>query len=152
MRFVSWNIIVVLALAASLIQCKKNKQASASKAFNGKPLSAIGINPQYSYLGSTDPFTTIAPSISGDTLIVPVSYGGGCKDHVFTLHGNGQWMKSLPPKANLWMEHESNDDGCRAIVYDTLYFDLQTMRYKGQNKVVIQLQTPDGVVPLTYSY
>jgi hypothetical protein len=50
---------------------------------------------------------------------------------------NGAYMKSLPPQMMLWLEHESNDDMCRALVYTTLKFDLRDVRYQGGEEVVL---------------
>jgi hypothetical protein len=151
-RMTLLQVALALLVSIPLAQCKKPKSTAITAGVLKQEIPSLQINLDYSYSGTTDAYKAIAPMISGDTLIVPVSYGGGCKDHVFSLRGNGMWMKSLPPKMNLWLEHNANDDGCRAIIYDTLYFNIRSAQYQGQSKVVLQLNTPDGVVPLTYIY
>ena len=54
-----------------------------------------------------------------------VTYGGGCADHDFQLFMSPPtFLESNPVQANLWLQHEDNDDACDGIVSETLRFDL----------------------------
>lgn len=99
----------------------------------------IQIDKSYTWPGSTDPFDIVSRSISGDTLFVVVQYGGGCKDHGFKMSTNLMWLKSKPPMLHIYLEHENNDDNCRALVNRTLAFDLKKLRNPstGQVKLIL---------------
>jgi hypothetical protein len=142
------TFIIVLSVAASLlmVQCKKKKEVIKETVQNTisegtqpselkNTLQPIVGDRDYKWPGSTDPFTMLSQRVSGDTLFLQVQYGGGCKDHVFTMNTQLMWMKSLPPQLNLWLEHESNDDMCRALLTKELTFDLKGVRSPTGNKV-----------------
>lgn len=149
----------LLATLASVCSCKKQKATSTgSAAAEPTPRGSgdmtwqpVMVDKGYSWPGSTDPFQVEVIRVNGDTLLVEVSYGGGCKEHQFTLKTNGAWMKSLPPQINLWLEHESHDDMCRALIHTTLRFDLRPVRYAGGEQVVV-IVNEDRERRQTYSY
>lgn len=113
------------------------KDSTESKPLNNNILNNIVIDKMYQWKGATDAFNILEQNINGDTLKLVVEYGGGCKDHVFTMNTNSARMKSMPPKLNLWLEHESNDDNCRALITESLFFDLKPIRYNPSQSVVI---------------
>lgn len=79
----------------------------------------------------TDAFTIDEVSLEGNILTVVVQYSGGCKDHEFKLFSNQRYMKSMPPQLPLYLEHEANDDNCRALIMQTLKFDVSKAKYAG---------------------
>ncbi len=78
-----------------------------------------------------EPFLPIASDIydldtawvSGNCLHITVMYSGGCGETDFQLYYNNRIMKSYPPQTNLFLSFTDNDP-CRAVVKDTLSFDL----------------------------
>ena len=95
--------------------------------------------------------TISAIRTSGDTLMVDVTYSGGCKPHEFKLYSTGMWMKSLPPKVNVSLSHTmAEPDPCRQMVRKTLKFLIRPLRYRGNNKVVVLMQGTD--LQAEYSY
>lgn len=54
------------------------------------------------------------PRIRGDSLVVRVQYGGGCREHAFAL----RHQQFDPMGAELWLEHDAHDDACEALVTD----------------------------------
>ena len=65
--------------------------------------------------------------ISGDKLIVPVAYSGGCGAHSFQLSWDGKINKSIPPQVVLELSHDAHGDQCRALIKETLQFDLSVL-------------------------
>jgi hypothetical protein len=59
-----------------------------------------------------------------------VQYGGGCELHTFELISNGAYMKSLPMKLNVWLTHNSRNDRCRAMLTNTITFDISSLKPK----------------------
>ncbi len=96
---------------------------------------------------ANDPFDLIDASISGDSLLLSVRYGGGCSDHVFALE-TGPMLKSLPPKQLISILHDANGDNCRALIQKTIGFDLSPYRGSPRGITVIVL---DGT-ELIYEY
>lgn len=153
-------VFALLAFAA----CKKNKQvakadtnttAETTTPTQGQRLPAvmpIDVNKDYAWPGKTDAFTFEDALIEGDKLIVKVKFGGGCKEHGFYVHSNLLWAKSLPPRTSLYMEHVANGDDCRALVEQTMTFDLTPMRYPGQSSVKLSLTNGLDTKELLYKY
>lgn len=76
----------------------------------------------------TDPYQLRAARIEGDTLTVTVSYGGGCRDHQFTLLTSGVFLESYPVQLGASLAHEANDDLCRAWLTEDIDFDLTPIK------------------------
>lgn len=66
--------------------------------------------------------------ISGDTLILVVSFSGGCREHEFKLFGSRSIIKTNPPQAEIYLSHNSNADPCRAWITQNLKFDLSPLK------------------------
>jgi hypothetical protein len=139
------HIIITLAVVGMFaIQCKKNKQVtsvdeenpvSTEAGLENQPiLREINVDPMYEWPGNTSPFQLISTQCSGDTLILEVQYGGGCETHDWKLSTNRLWLKSMPPKMNLHLEHDSHNDMCRALITEKLYFNLSPLKYPSQKQ------------------
>ena len=85
------------------------------------------------------------------TLFIDAEYSGGCKDHVFTARHNGNYMKSMPPQLNLYIDHQANADGCRELIRETIAFDLKNCKV-GKTGTVILLINADRSKKVTYTY
>jgi len=156
------KIICIGLLGVSFLftQCCKKKSATSTPvesevaplgAVKEKELKTISIDPEYAGPHASDAFTMVSQKISGDSLLLEVQYGGGCKEHIFDMHTNLVWMKSMPPQLNLWLEHENNDDLCRALVTETLVFDLKNCRYApGHEARIIINGDRENILKYTY--
>ncbi|MAZ92817.1 MAG: hypothetical protein P8N48_06260 [Bacteroidales bacterium] len=106
-------------------------------------------NAQYSDLES-DYYTIDSLFIDNDCLNVWVSYSGGCGNSEFKLFYNDLLMNSMPPKVNLLLQLD-DDDNCRAIVQQKLYFNLSFFtEYANNGGIVLRMAGTDASV--TYSY
>jgi hypothetical protein len=84
--------------------------------------------------GSGDPFTYDSLSITGDTALVGVHYGGGCTTHSFTTcWPDLSFAESDPVQVSLQLSHEGNDDPCDSIVEETIEVDLSLVRRAWQS-------------------
>jgi len=124
--------------------CKNNgpKTATAEKEpVKEKPAMREIITDQEVRISEKDiDFTVTEWSISGDTLIVGVQHGGGCREHDWKMYFNGAIMKSLPPQAVFQLQHLVKDgpDPCRSIVKETLKFNLTSLRSVANGKLVVK--------------
>lgn len=97
----------------------------------------IEVDKAYQGPAKGDAFTVNELKIVGDSLYVTVQYSGGCKDHSFKMITHGNFMKSLPPKLPLYLEHNANQDECRALKSEKLAFDLKPLRNPQVKKVKV---------------
>lgn len=150
-----------MLFAFVFVQCKSSrktespptvlKEVGVANVKSNRPMQKLSVVKSYEWPGFTDPFTINSVRVSGDTLLVEVSYSGGCKDHEFSLKTTGVWMKSQPPQLSVWLEHVSNGDGCRAMITETLKFDVREARYSGSEEVILIINEERDRT-LIYSY
>ncbi|MCC6600636.1 MAG: hypothetical protein IT223_08155 [Crocinitomicaceae bacterium] len=153
------KIVLVLSLsliAVTFVQCKKKKGAVASDEASKmempkKKNDKVIVESEYRWPGTTDAFELLAIKVEGDSLKVDVQYGGGCREHDFSLHTNLQYLKSLPPQLNLYLEHENHDDNCRALISKTLSFEISAIRHSGV-RVVKVIVNDDREKMVEYAY
>ena len=90
-----------------------------------------------------DPFDLEGMEITGDTVTLSISYGGGCEEHCFSLHMSpATFFESYPAQANLYLRHDSNGDACEALISEEISFNLRpvALLYKkiyGQFDVIV---------------
>ncbi|MGC6419117.1 MAG: hypothetical protein ACON3Z_18465 [Bradymonadia bacterium] len=74
-----------------------------------------------------DGFQYDAVRIDGDTLLLSVSYSGGCETHIF---GGcfGSFLESSPVQVPVTISHDANGDICEAIVSEVIELDLMPLQ------------------------
>jgi len=72
-------------------------------------------------------------TIRGDRLYLTVTYGGGCKEHDFSLFGDKTFLESYPVQAHVYLSHNTNKDDCEAWITDKLEFSLVPLKTVYQN-------------------
>lgn len=97
-----------------------------------------------------DPFIIQGVDVKGDIISLVVTYSGGCKDHGFVLFADPRIMKSMPPQQNILLKHDANEDHCRALVTDTLRFDLSPIRIGNEGSIVLRMHNNDDRITYTY--
>lgn len=75
-----------------------------------------------------DPISLTSISVRNDSLVVDVSYSGGCADHVVRLVASNYWLESIPVQLYAILAHDDPDDPCDAIVSETVAYDLKPLR------------------------
>ena len=109
--------------------CCKNSKSMSKKSEAKKEIIPVTMSNDFAKPENNDQFNIKSMTLDGDIATLYVNYQGGCKEHTFTAHFNGMYLKSLPPQATVFINHISNGDECRQVVDDTLYVDLTTVRY-----------------------
>jgi hypothetical protein len=86
-----------------------------------------------------DEFYLESVSIEDYILKLNVSYNGGCKKHQFLLveKKNFQRAKNIY-EVHLQLLHNSNQDNCKKIVTEVLFFNLLPLKTKLQNEKIDQ--------------
>jgi hypothetical protein len=82
---------------------------------------------------SQDPFQIQEAGVSGHTLQIRLSYGGGCRAHDVKAVAWGGWMESNPVQVRVFLSHEDFDDPCDAWITRDFSFDLVSLKiaYQG---------------------
>jgi len=152
-------LFAVILSSVLFTQCKRTKDASAAASAEvpqkesavKSECQPVKVEKTYEWTGTTDPFTIEGIRISADTLLVDVRYGGGCEEHEFKMTTTGAYMKSLPVQMNLYLEHKSNNDMCRAMMFKTLKFNVSGIRYTGGEEMKLIIND-DREKMVTYGY
>jgi len=129
-----WALVLPMLVAS----CQRNTAAKDSQSASKEAQVSSG---------APDPFDLLGARIEGDSMMLDVRYGGGCKEHVFALDA-GPMLKSLPPKQLLSISHDANGDNCRALITKTIAFDLVPYRRSPHGITVIVLDGQE----LIYEY
>ena len=104
----------------------------------------------------SDPFEVNEARIAGNTLIVNVSYGGGCAVHVFRAWADDAFRMTDPVGLAIAITHDARGDPCERWVTEDIQFDLTPVRNAYQeDSGVIRLildPAPPGDGDLTYRF
>ncbi len=124
------KITFLFLFGISLLSACKSNQKTADKN-SDKKIEIINVVRETNFAKpEVNPdFTIQKMSIEKDIATLLVTYSGGCKPHNFSAHFNGTYLKSMPPRATVFLNHQNNGDNCRSIVKDTLYINLTEVRY-----------------------
>ncbi len=76
----------------------------------------------------SDAYELHSAVIEGESLVVSVSYSGGCEEHLFRTCWDGSFMESFPVQARLELQHDGNDDACEAEITEELRIPLGVLR------------------------
>lgn len=96
----------------------------------------------------TDLFTFQSARIEGAVLIVDVTYGGGCEEHLFNLYWDEKTLETGIPQVKLFLAHNSNNDKCKALKKEVLKFDISSVLSVSTTKLFININDKKA---LTYT-
>lgn len=131
----------LLFLCISLVSCKIKSKSITNQETISK-IKKVELIDGFTFSNKTVNYNITKAELNQNTLSIIVSYGGGCEVHGWALKGPKDFLKSLPPKKVLFLEHNSNGDRCRKVITDTLLFDVTSTKYPGKAKdysVVLKL-------------
>ncbi len=99
-----------------------------------------------------DPFNIVEVSIFENTMSLIVNYGGGCSTHEFQLAGSTSVMKSFPPQRSIQLLHNGNNDLCKMLVTDTIFFNIENLsnEKKPGSEIILNLKGWDNSISYTY--
>lgn len=104
-----------------------------------------------------DAVTINAADVEGDTLQLSVAYGGGCREHRFTLLAETGWMESYPVQVRSRLAHDAEGDACKALLSRVLRIDLSPLKaayqasYQSATGVII-IRLDNTPVAITYTF
>jgi hypothetical protein len=111
----------------------------------------------------TDAVNIDTAYISGDSVSFTVNYGGGCREHIFSLAAVSYFSESNPVQAKVLLSHDSNNDACKALItkqgikFNLLPLKKELKKYYHSESGTIILNvftgsSPDKAVRLTYNF
>lgn len=99
-----------------------------------------------------DAATIVRADMRRDVIELTNRYGGGCEEHIFDLYWDGLFMESNPVQVNLQLSHNSNNDVCRALITEKVFFDLSLLKTSysagyqtSQGEIIIHIYEPDSI-------
>ena len=151
-------LALTILVFTGLTQCKHQKEANSITNEEvkvdipepQKPAIPMVIDRAYRPQETT-PYEILSSDLDGDILTLIVSFSVGCEVHEFSLISNQMYMKSMPLQLPLYLEHDSHGDACRALIQETLQFDISSARYTG-SKVVRLLVNGSRENEVLYEY
>lgn len=87
-----------------------------------------------------DAYTVRSATLAADTLRAVVQYGGGCAEHTFERRSRTEGQR-----AEVWFVHDGNEDGCEALLTDTLVAEVGFLN-GGASPLVLLTPSGDAVV------
>lgn len=143
----------ILISTASFTGCKTQKMKKKTTSTEEATMieaPSLFIDKTYTPNKDNSPYTINAVRIAGDMLSIDLQYSGGDKEHDFKLITNKMYMKSFPPKLNLFLEHNTNGDAARSIVKKTLIYNIANAKYPSENTKEVIIMIGDKSVSYKY--
>ena len=117
----------------------------------------VVIDPDAAAALSADEYELEAVALTGDTLAITLSYGGGCAEHLFALDASAAFRESDPVQLMVTLGHDANEDSCQRWVTEEYYFDLTPLRMRyheeyQQDSGAIVLQLEGAAEDLLYEF
>jgi len=117
--------------------------AGCAGSFFGKDARDFIAVEDISQVPESDAFTMRDVRIERDSLKFTASYGGGCREHAFSLYAAK--AKDAANTGLLYVQHNANTDLCRAMIEgDSVAFDLAGLRSALDLKSGAALVFPPG--------
>ena len=91
-------------------------------------------------LNNSDPFDIKNIEIQNNTLLISLSYTGGCGKHSFEMNGSEGLLKTNPPKRKVKLIHKNHKDYCKKIIDETIAVfisDLSCIKMKGAKTILL---------------
>lgn len=92
-----------------------------------------------------DSFYIDSATIQGDILTLSVESGGGCRRHIYNLYASNTFLESYPVQINVFLKHDAQDDPCKAIITDTVTFNMSPIAllykqyYQDQGPIILNI-------------
>ena len=147
------GISTILVLAACATQ-KIKGDGEGQTLSSSKPEKLEAATIGYSWVSKDSMQSTVIDTafITGNTMTLEVTYGGGCEKHMFKLEGSKSISKSLPPIRNIRLAHIAKADMCKALIKKTLRYDISEFAYKKEagSEIFLNIEGYDGNIKYTF--
>lgn len=128
--------IFVLVSILSVLSCKSLKKTPTTNSEEPELCEPLSFMSSVYADMETDYYSIDSLFISGNCLNIWASYSGGCGNSEFKLLYDNKIIKSTPPSAILMLTLD-DDDNCRAVVQQKLYYDLSFFEEEARDKGIV---------------
>ena len=125
--------LVVIISAANMKSCNKNKDKSAKS-----DIKPVIIDEKMEIAPKPDKTVKFSAFVKGDILTATIEYFG-CEDDEFDLVFNKMWLKSFPPKANLFLKKTEGKCNKKGNFKKTYKFNLKPIRNSSSKEELIKV-------------
>ncbi|HKJ43126.1 MAG TPA: NigD-like C-terminal domain-containing protein [Sunxiuqinia sp.] len=152
------NKLFTIAVILILVGCEEKVPISNSSQFGNAPTDYVILNASNYDSLQNDPVKINEVHIEKDTLIINLSYSGGCEDHIIDLARLMPWCGTPPlPPPTFEIRHNSKGDLCEAWITQTLKYDISPLQDELESPVQIIFQAREYNddyfhKQITYSY
>jgi len=141
-------ILIPILTANNCISSKKNGKTK-SDAIRQPIIKNVIVDKKMDFINYKKEFTIKTATIADSTVSITFTYTG-CGDDDINLMFNGNYLKSYPPKATLYLIKTSDKKDCGKLMEKTLLFNISPVKYPNAKTLVIQF--PDYESKLMYNY
>ncbi len=125
------RLLPILLIVIAAVSCKdlgddENTPGVSEIVVTGN-LSAYSDAASNRSTGTCDPFELKDVIITDDSVMITVSYSGGCKKHKFEIIWNETLSGTTPPQTRFIIIHDANGDMCEAYITETLGFPINDL-------------------------
>lgn len=149
MKYLSLVIIAIPFLMASSCKSSKKAEKTKSTSVSQQSVKKVIVNKEFDFINYKKEFTIKNAAITDSIITITFSYIG-CSDDDLNLEFNGNYLKSLPPKASLYITKKSGVKDCDTKKEITMSFNLSSIKYPNNNILVIMF--PNFETKLMYNY
>ena len=134
------SLLLFTALLAGCGNSKNTADSTSEETEEKGPKAKMAILSQdIAKFRDSESYSILDMDLVGNILQLNISYNGGCKDHEFELVGSSFITSATPPKRLIQLYHHKNDDDCRELVHEALFFDISDFAHKDA-EITLQLQ------------
>ncbi|MEX1003011.1 MAG: hypothetical protein WDZ35_12910 [Crocinitomicaceae bacterium] len=131
-------LICSCLLISGLIACKPKKDAGTTTS-DKVTQSGVLVEDFEKYRDSA-PVNLETLDLHENTLIMQISYSGGCEDHEFSLLGLKYTSGSNPVAREIQLYHNNNGDHCRELLEKKLRIDISAFALKNSEPVMLKIK------------
>jgi len=134
------KIHLFISLSSIVISCSTPKKISDKNIVIEKNHNYRKIKAKIGELNNSDPFDIKNIEIQNNTLLISLSYSGGCGEHSFQMNGSEALLKTNPPKRKVKLIHKNHEDYCKKIIDETISVfisDLSCNKMKGAETILL---------------
>ncbi|GJQ63438.1 MAG: hypothetical protein SCALA702_24910 [Melioribacteraceae bacterium] len=138
--------LLILGLIFMFTGCKNSDPVTSE----GIESIVVGQNIIHTHHPTSDGYRINSVSQREGSLVLNVSYGGGCQYHNFRLMADEGILRTMPPGIRAFLFHNDNEDTCEAWITDDIVFDLNEVINKvegleGRTEFSIHIVSPDKI-------
>lgn len=142
--------ISVILLATIFTNCKSSKKSTISTNSDVKTEVIPELIVDKECKADSIDYAIYNVALNGNVLSMDVNYKGGCGTHKFDLMFNGNYAKSLPVQASIFLKHSKENETCDKEVTESLKFDISTIQYPKNSTVIIKVASIKEKFEYTY--